>query len=291
MTLRGRAAIVGFAELPSVRSMPGRTSASLLAEVSNMAIRDAGLRKEDIDGLITHHELNVNAMTLAEYMQLKPSFCEAVTTHGASGAYSIELAALVVGAGIANYVLCTLGGTTDLELGGYRSGQRNLGGPRPSKGAEWEVPFGPVIAMSGWYALIKQRHMYQYGTTDRQFAKMAVNQRFNSLTNPNALFKAQPITIEDVLNSRYTNEPLHLLESVMPCTAAAAVIVTTAERARRLPNRPVYVLGVGGSACSHDVIWQKTGDITITPVTESAPKAYQMAGYGPKDMQFAEMYD
>ncbi|MDO8674106.1 MAG: hypothetical protein Q7O66_22055 [Dehalococcoidia bacterium] len=122
MALRGKAAIVGFAELPSVRSHPGRTAASLMAETSAMAIQDAGLRKEQIDGLITHNQAALDGVRLAEYMRVKPKFCEAVTTHGASGAYSIELAAMVIDAGIANYVLCTLGGTTDRELGGYRIG-------------------------------------------------------------------------------------------------------------------------------------------------------------------------
>ncbi|MDO8672235.1 MAG: thiolase family protein, partial [Dehalococcoidia bacterium] len=280
-----------FAELPSVRSLPGRSGASLLAEVSTEAIRDAGLRKEDIDGLITHHEASVNAIGLAEYMRIETKFCEAVTAHGASGTYSIELATMVIEAGIANCVLCTFGGTTDPELGGYRPGQRGAGSAQASLRSEWEAPFGPVVATNGWYGLIKQRHMYQYGTTDRQFAKMAANQRFNGLTNPNALFKGQPITVEDVLNSRYTNEPIHLLECVMPCIGAGAVVVTSAERARLLPNPPVYVLGAGGSATSHDLLWQDTGDLTITPVVRSAPRAYQMAGYGPKDIQFAEMYD
>ncbi|MDO8671324.1 MAG: hypothetical protein Q7O66_07815, partial [Dehalococcoidia bacterium] len=95
----------------------------------------------------------------------------------------------------------------------------------------------------------------------------------------------------DVLNSRYTNEPIHLLECVMPCAGAFAVVVTSAERARVLPNRPAYVLGAGGAAITHEHIWQKKGDITVTPIAMSARRAYEMARYGPKDLQFAEMYD
>ena len=91
-----------------------------------------------------------------------------------------------------------------------------------SKLTEFEVPYGPVAGMNGPYGLMKQRHMYEYGTTQEQFAKMAVNQRFNALKNPNAVFKDQPITVDDVLNSRFINEPMHILESVMPCGGAAA---------------------------------------------------------------------
>jgi len=146
------------------------------------------------------------------------------------------------------------------------------------------------LGMNGPYGLIKQRHMFQYGTKQEQFAKCAVDQRFNALLNENAMWQGQPITIEDVLNSRYTNAPLHLLESVMPCSGTNAVVVTSAERARGLPNPPVYILGVGGPATRHDDIWQEEETAT-SPVVLSAPTAFQMSGYNVKDIQFAEFYD
>ena len=119
---------------------------------------------------------------------------------------------------------------------------------------------------------------------------MAVNQRFNALPNPNAVFQGQPITIDDVLSSRMVNEALHLLECVMPCGGAAACIVTSAERARAFPHPPVYLLGAGASAADHDTIWQSPR-MTTTPVVVSSRKAFEMAGYGPKDIEFAEVYD
>lgn len=288
MSLRGKAAIVGFAETPSVRFTPGRSPISMLAEACRLAIQDAGLRKEDIDGLITRDE--THAMVFADYMQLKPMWGEAVTLHGASGAFSIAQAAAAINAGYCNYVLCTYGGSRDQSVGGFSPGERQ-GEPPRSLSTEWENPFGPVIAMNGPYGLIKQRHMYQYGTTDAQFAKMSVNQRFNALKNPNAAFAGQAITVEDVLASRYTNEPLHLLESVMPCAGGAAIVVTSAERARALPNPPVYVLGAAGGASSHDAIWMEWDDITVTTVARTAPKALQMANYSVKDVQSAQFYD
>src|SRR5918999_5723228 len=115
------------------------------------------------------------------------------------------------------------------------------------------------------------------------------DQRFNALQNPNSAFMGQPITIEDVLNSRYINEPLHLLECVMPAAGAAACIVTSAERAKSLRNKPVYVLGCGLEQ-ANVALWE-TDKITTTPVRVSALRAFEMAGYGPKDVQFAEFYD
>lgn len=138
--------------------------------------------------------------------------------------------------------------------------------------------------------MMKHRHMYEFGTTQEQFARMAVNQRFNALTNPNAVFQGEPITVDDVLNSRMVNDPLHLLECVMPCAGAAACIVTSAERAKSLPNPPVYILGAATGVSDHDTLWQ-ADRITTTPVAISARKAYEMAGYGPRDMQLAQFYD
>ena len=289
MSIRGQTAIVGFHEIPTEKEYPGRTTIGLLAEVSLGAITDSGLRKDDIDGLIAPEGLN--SLTLAQALKIKPSYTASMTVHGSSGAASIATAAIAISAGLANYVLCVFGESRIQSSSRVAGGANPRGGGGPaSLASEWEAPFGPVIAANGGYGLIKQRHMFQYGTTQEQFAKCAVDERFNALENENAVWKGQPITIDDVLNSRYTNDPLHLLESVMPCSGANAVIVTSAERARALKNPPVYVLGVGGPATRHDTIWQED-DVATSPVVLSAPTALQMAEYNMSDMQFAEFYD
>jgi len=187
MTLRGKAAIVGIGEVPTRRTYPGRTTYSLCAEATRLAITDAGLRKEDIDGLVTRGS-DISPMDLAEYLGLRLGFCEGVTQHGASGAHSVVVAASAIHAGLANTVLCVLGGSRDPAVGGFGPGiVRGL--PPASKGTEFEVPFGPAAGANTGYALMKRRHMYEFGTTQAQFAKMAVNQRFNALLNPNAVFQ------------------------------------------------------------------------------------------------------
>ena len=289
MSIRGQAAIVGFYELPSLRHYEGRTTQSLLAETARGVIRDSGLRKQDIDGLIAPE--GMNSLTLSETLGIQPQYTASMTVHGASGTASIGTAAAVVSAGLANYVMCIFGESRPASSSRLAGAANPRGGGGPaSLSSEWEAPFGPVVAMNGPYALMKQRHMFEYGTTQEQFAKCSVDERFNALENPNAVWQGQPITIDDVLNSRYTNEPLHLLECVMPCSGANAVIVTTAERARALPNPPVYVLGFGGPAAQQDVVWQGD-DITTSPVVRTAPAALQMAQVNMKDMQFAEFYD
>ena len=283
MSLRAQAAIVGIGEIPTQRAYPGRTTLSLMAEATHLALTDAGLRKEHLDGVITNVPA-VSPLTFAEYMQLPVGFSEGMAVQGASGAQSIAVAAAAIHAGLATTVLCVLGGVRNPDPGTPSAGSAR------SVASEWEQPYGPGTAATGRYALLKRRHMYEFGTTDAQFAKIAADQRFNALNNPNAVFQGQPITVEDVLESRWVNEPLHLLECVMPCSGAAAAIVTSAERATSFRNRPVYLLGAGAGATTHDVVWQEQ-NLTTTPVAISARKAFAMAGYGPKDMQFLEFYD
>ena len=279
MSLRGEAAIVGIAEVPTRRSYPGRTMYGLCADAVRMAIDDAGLRKEEINGLVTDGGAAPAAM--AEYIGIRPTFATGVSMQGASGATSIVVAASAINAGLCDTVLVVMGSS--------RADRAGAGPAPPGVRSEWEEPYGMAPGANTGYALIYQRHMHEYGTKPEQMAKLAVDQRFNALTNENAVFRGEPITVDDVIGSRYINAPLRLLESVMPCDGAAACILTTPERARSMPHRPVYLLGAGleqGAAA----IWQ-TPNITTTPVSVSAPRAFQMAGYGASDMQFAEFYD
>ena len=146
MSMRGAAAIVGIGEIPTRRTYPGRTTHSLLSEASRLAIRDAGLLKKDIDGLITCGT-DISPMDLAEYMGLHVAFSEGVTQYGASGTQSIVIAAVAIQAGLANTVLCVMGGARDPDAPGMGTG--SAGGPAPaSKTTEFETPFGPRRAQT-----------------------------------------------------------------------------------------------------------------------------------------------
>ncbi|HWO74277.1 MAG TPA: thiolase family protein [Dehalococcoidia bacterium] len=283
MSLRGKAAIVGIGETPHKRSWPGRSALGLCAEVAAQAINDAGLRREDIDGLITMG--GIYPARVAEYIGVRPwNFAVSAGLMGSTSGVALTIAAMAVSEGIANYVLFVAGGARDPD------NPQAAGGFRMEAGfqSEWFTPYGPAAGANTYYGLLYTRHMYEYGTKPEQMAQVAVNQRFNAAKNPLAAMR-DPITVEDVLNSRYVNYPLHLLETVMPVAGAIAFIVTTAERAKTLRKPPVYLLGAGVSQ-GYDNHWYMP-DMTITPTVYSAPKAYAMAGYGPKDMQFAEFYD
>ncbi len=280
--LRGKAAIVGIAETRHRRSWPGRSMLGLCAEVIAQAIADAGLKREDIDGLMTFGN-TFYPSSIAEYAGIRPvHFAQASGLMGASSGVALAVAANVVTTGMANYVLFVGGGARDPE------NPEPFGGAPADFASEFAAPYGPAVAANNNYGMLYSRHMYEYGTKPEQMAQIAVNQRFNAAKNENAALR-DPITVEDVLSSRYINEPLHILESVMPVAGAIAYIVTTAERARTLKHKPVYVLGAGVSQ-GYQNSWM-TPNFTTTPVAYSAPQAYQMAGYNAHDMEFAEFYD
>lgn len=280
MAVRGKAAIVGIGEVPTKRVRPDRTMYGLCAEAAQLALEDAGLTKADINGLVTDGGYGTPA-AMAEYFDIKPRFATGVSMQGASGATATVAATLAINGGLCDTVLVVMGNSRE-----YRA---SMGAPAPGVRSEWEEPYGMAPGANTGYGLMYQRHMHEYGTTEEQLAKVSVNQRFNALTNENAVFFGQTITVDDVMSSRYINRPLKLLESVMPCDGAAALIITTPERAKTLRNRPAYILGVGMEQAELN-IWQRD-DITVTPVVGSASRAFAMAGYKPSDMEFAEFYD
>lgn len=296
MSLKGKAAIVGYGCTKPERHATERTVTGIMAEAAVQAIEDAGLRKEDIDGLLSHASGMSSdnwCSTFAEYLQIRPTMASTPGIMGANGAGMVWRAAAAIDAGLCNTVLCVGGSALEPQRASARGGLGNVprgpgAGTSPGPGEGFNAPYGAAGAPSN-YALVAQRHAYEYGTTDRQRALISVYQRFNACANPLAIFYGQPITVEDVLNSRMISSPLHLLECVMPATGAVAYIITSAERARALRHPPVYLLGAG-ECVSHDQITQMPR-ITESPGAVSARRAFLMAGVRPGDINMASIYD
>jgi acetyl-CoA acetyltransferase len=151
---------------------------------------------------------------------------------------------------------------------------------------EFEQPYGPTVP--AYYALIAQAHMAQYGTTPEQFARVAVSGRAHAARNPAAQMR-DPITVDDVLNSRMIADPLHLLDCSLVSDGGSAIVLTSAERARDLVHAPVYLLGAG-EGHTHEHISQ-AHSLTTSAAREAGQRAFAMAGVGPQDMDFAQLYD
>ena len=254
-----------------------------------MAIEDAGLTKDDIDGLISLQPLDEKPSwteDLAEYLQLHPRFLDNVYRGGAAGNGAIFYASAAIAAGLCTTVLIVSGVALDTKRL-YEYGLEN----GTSFERDFDTIYGPMFNNSA-YALIKQRYMYEFGAKDEQFAHVVLNARYHASRFPNALLK-KPVTVEDVLNSRMICDPLHLFEIVMPCTGGCALVVTSAERAKDAKNPPVYLLG-GGQQFDRGMWHPAYGydpSLTTSPVKRSADQAFAMTGLTIKDMDFVQLYD
>jgi acetyl-CoA acetyltransferase len=138
------------------------------------------------------------------------------------------------------------------------------------------------------FALAAARHMYEFGTTRRQLAEVAVAARAWARLTPNA-FERGPLTVEDVLSSRMVSAPLTVRDCCLVTDGGGAVIVTSTERARTLRRPPALLLGAG-EAHWHRSIAQMP-DLTTTAAVDSGARAFAMAGLGPADVDVVQLYD
>src|SRR5258708_15351938 len=283
MSLKGKAAAIGIGELKPVKDPGDLTALGLMGKVAAEAIADAGLEKKDIDGFLVGVPFSDPGMiypaAAAEVLGLNVRMLNQVNIGGASPAGMIWRAAAAIGAGMCNAVLCVVG---DLNKFGDQKP------PVISVQREFEAPYGNIGANCG-YAMIANRHMYEYGTTPQQMAKVAVDQRKSAVKNPLAAFGDKLITIDDVLNSRMIVDPLHLFEIVSPCSGGSAVSVSSPEVAKRAKNPPVWILGAGEYSNHSSITYAPS--LTESPIKPAADADFKMAGVDRKDVDLICPYD
>ena len=286
MSLKDNGAITGIGETAYSRSS-GKSVVALQMEAALAAIADAGLGPKDIDGIIAYAASGVVAEDFVTNFGIPDLRFSATTPMGgASCVAAVQCAIAVIAAGICRHVLIPLGrnGASESRIG---SRVRQL--PQFRVVGEFEMPVG-AIAPAQLYAPMARRHMECYGTTSRQLGEIAVTTRRHAGLHGNAMMTA-PITLEDHQHSRMIADPLRLLDCSLESDGAAAVVVSAAERAPDLRGRPVYVLGIAeGHPDSPTTITQRP-DLTTLGVAKAAPRAFQMAGVTPADVDVAEIYD
>lgn len=283
-----RIAIVGIGETEQGR-LPDKSSLQLHSEATLLALEDAGLKKEDIDGVVTAFsfvdQTFMHCTTFSEYFGLSPKWSFAsIAMGGSTAAWMAIQAAYAINAGYCDTVLCVRGDPTLSKL--TTEGMVAL--IKEMSHLELEYPYG--LTTPGGYALAAQRHMYEFGTTSEQLAAVAVAMRKHAGMMWNAVMK-DPITIDDVLSSRMITSPLHLFDCCLVSDGGGAFIVTTAERARDLKKPPIYVNGAA-QASPHQFIGQSPSLTYIyETIKGSTDRAFGMAGVTPRDIDVAEIYD
>lgn len=286
---RHRIVIAGVGETDQGK-IPNKSSFHFLSEASKIAIEDAGIMKSDVDGLVTAFSLVehtfMHCTTFADYFGFKPEFFSSVAIGGATAVWMVAEAAMAIASGQAEVVLCVRGDNT---LSGISSsGMVAL--IREMCHAEFEFPYG--LTTPGGYALAAQRYLHDYGAAQEHLAAVAVTMRKHAAMKDNAMNK-EPLTIEDVINSRIIAEPLHKYDCSIISDGGAAFIVTTEEKAKALGiKKPlVYLWGMGQGYSHQYLTTLKDLNQIYDAIESSGQKAFQTAGIEPKDVDVAFLYD
>ena len=282
--LTRKAAIVGAYEYPQ-RLEPDLSAYAIQAVCAREALAEAGLTMEDVDGFMSPAGTGLDVLNLVEYLSLNPDVLDTTNVGGASFVLHVARATAAIATGQCRCVLITYGSTARSGAQAIGTGGRAVAANPNPWPESFEAPYGIIIA--GLYATVASRHMYEYGTTSEQLANIAVITRRHASMNPNAMFR-DPITAEDVLQSRMVAWPLHLLDCCVISDGGGAIVVASPELARSVKSRPVWVLGAG-EGYRHLAAGRR--DFTQIAAAQSGPAALQMAGVTHDDIDLAMVYD
>ena len=292
--LGGKASIVGIGATEFSKES-GRSEMSLASEAVAAAIADAGLKPSDIDGMVTYSTDNNPDVEIARHVGIG-SLRHFSRVHYGGGAAcgTIVMAAMAVATGVADAVVCYRAFN---ERSGRRfgAGVQDLPNAATAERAQfsWTTPAGQLTPAS-WVAMVARRYMHLYGATSADFGRVAVAGRRHAANNPAAWFYNDPITLEDHQASRWIVDPLHLLDCCQESDGGQALVVTSAERARDLPNTPALIVaGAQGAGVDQ---WTMTSffrdDIAQLPEMKVvADELWTSSGLTPADIQTAILYD
>ncbi len=273
-------AIVGASETSKLGVVPDMSQIQLHADAALLAMRDAGLKPTDIDGVATAVEA---PQQIAHYLGITPTWVDGTSVGGCSFMIHLRHAAAAIEAGLAKTILITHG-----ESGRSRVGQPGRSVPASSLNGQFEQPFGP-LGPPTMFPIPVLRFMKRYGVTHEQIAMVSVVQREWAAKNPRATFK-DPITVDDVLNSRMIAYPFRLLQCCLVTDGGGALIVTHRDRARDFPQKPVYVLGTGESV-ETPMISQMKDFTSSRAFSVAGPTAFKEAGITHGDVDHLMIYD
>ncbi|WP_333586438.1 thiolase C-terminal domain-containing protein [Phenylobacterium sp.] len=273
-------AVVGAAETTKMGKIPDVSVIGLHADAALNAMADAGLKPTDIDGVAC---AGVSPVELAQYLGITPTYADGTSVGGCSFMLHVRHAAAAINEGLCTTVLITHG-----ESGRSRVGVGGFGRAASSLMGQFEMPYG-VTSPPTMFTIPVLRYMKTYGVTEEDLANVAVIQREWAAKNPRASYR-DPITVDDVLNSDMIAWPFRKLMCCLVTDGGGALILTSAERAKDFPQKPVYVLGTGESV-ETPMVSQMEDFTTSKAFRVSGKKAFDEAGISHSDVDHLMIYD
>jgi len=286
------ACIVGIGETDYCRKPgSGLSQLGIQLQASTRAIAEAGLEASEIDGIMPFPNLG-RAEELAANLGCE-NLRYAATIHmgGAAPAASLQAAAAAVNSGMANYVLLPAGWNGYSGARVRQTVSQDVSSiPGGAIARDYYLPFG-FTAPPQWYSVMARRHMHEFGTRSEQLGAIALTMREHAQLNPKAVMHGKPMTLDEYMASPMLADPYRFFDCCLETDGAAAVVVTSAERARDMATQPVRILSAAcGQPYPADEITNRR-DIFKTGLTIAAPEAFGKAGLTPSDVDFAMIYD
>jgi acetyl-CoA acetyltransferase len=280
-----QATVVGLYVTKLARTLPGRRSQELIIEAVKGAIDDAGIDPKSIDGTAIEWAGPGGApgdnANWAPYLR-QPLAWTNDHFMDQAGARGVLKAAAAIEMGLCDTVV----------IGGGRAGPWSTDGTAvgAALNLEFADPFGSSTMIQ--FATVAQRHMHEFGTTPEQMAEVAAVIRNHGHVNPEAaMYGAGPYTVADILASPMITTPFHRLECCLIQEGACAIVMTTAERARNLKQRPVHVLGGGmefyRGAYANPPLYREMKNLG----KDAVRRACGRAGVTPHDIDVFNLYD
>jgi acetyl-CoA acetyltransferase len=287
-----QACIVGIGQTDFCRKPgSGMSQLGIQLKASVHAIEEAGLRPSQIDGIMPFPNLGKAEELAANLGCENLRFASTIHMGGAAPVASLQAAAAAVVGGMADYVLIPAGWNGYSGARVRQTVSQDLASiPGGAIARDYYLPFG-FTAPPQWYSVMARRHMHEFGTKSEQLGAIAIAMRKHAQLNPQAVMKGKPMTLDEYMASPMLADPYRFFDCCLETDGAAAVVVTTAERARDLPSKPITIVaGACGQPYPADEITNRK-DIFKTGLTIAAPEAFAKAGVTPAEMDFAMIYD
>ncbi|RQH02587.1 thiolase domain-containing protein [Natrarchaeobius oligotrophus] len=276
--------VAGAYEHPT-REAPDTSTMQLHAEVAAGALRDAGLPKDAVDGYCTagvpEYSYAKTPLVMADYLGLDVAFADSTEFGGSSYLAHVGHAANAIRNGVCDVVLVTLAGRPRSRSQDTGTGVREMITVQDS----FERIYGEMGVTN--YAMAARRHMHEYGTTSEQLAAIREAASYHAQYNEHALYR-DPVTVEDVLESRPIADPLHLLDCCVISDGGGAVVVVSEDVREELDRECVSVLGygeaIGGTRAGRV-------DVTESAARLSGERAFADAGVSRDEIDYVSLYD